>query len=1138
MYRRLILLISILSAVTLTSMAFDKTVYASGSRLATGHWVKIKTTAEGIYQLSYDELKSLGFSNPSKVQVYGYGATELPSLENSYRADFPDDVQPVATRHTADGRILFYGQGDARMRSNYSISFSRQSNEYFSHVRNPYDTASYYFLSDAAGVTAAPSVGHLDANADAEPLSSHIHVDFIEHETQNKFRGSSIFHGPSHTAGETISYTFNITDYKPTPSHPMGSFYYKYALKSPSSVSLSTELPAKLFRDKNHPFDNEPYYPPPYDTDYIYQTFDRASGYISFSNPNLVEGDFTFKVNVPGNANLIYCAEDYVMLRYPRANRLNEKSPFLVMNFPYNEKEAGRQVLFEGVPSGDLEVWNIDGALPRTFKATYNTDGTAAVVLDGNTSTAISFRPSMTFDSPEIIGEIDNQDIHGAPTPDMLIITVADQEAHALEIAELHRRYQGLDVMVLVHDKVYNEFSSGSRDAMAYRRVAKMFYDRDPDKFRFLMFMGPAYFDNRCITGLYADRLVCYEQDIESLAQSEITNFAADSYFAMLKDDYNHQKIHLTMTQINVGRVSSINPSQASVYVKKVRDRFENPVPPEITNHVLLMCGAGDNNIHSSQAIEVFENMRRENPALTFTPAEAEAYPNGTNHTQLHANALIDGVGYMVYIGHGSQTAISGWDVSYASGTQYQYLPFVMFSSCDQFSFDHISNGLMETMIFTDGGGAIAGIAADRSVWIDYNQLSCIPVSTAFAEAKSGTTYGELFRRSREIVLGMASKFADPIPPFCNVLSYNLAGDPALPVGAPAFSASVTSVDGADIAVDGGTLKPFESASISGQISLDGKLASDFNGTVRVELFDGSHIVPTFNYYNVANYRPNYIVFDSQSLALGYGDVTAGRFSVDITVPVPAYPTGLYRMVITAESADGSAIGLYDGIKIADFDADAYAEKEFTAPEIKEMYAADPAFESGDMVSARTTLYALIEPSESGLRSESGAIATRSTVTVDGAVVASNIEGLMRRVPGGALSLELPVKELADGIHTIELTVVNNAGLTASRAIEVLVGKSNVFPVLDVAQTPAREYVDFDLEGVSGVSVSRLVVTDAGGNTVFSTPADTTVSFPFRWNLCDTDGRDVADGLYKASVMVRTDAGYGSSPATDVVVLR
>ena len=69
--------------------AVESERYAGQSVLSSGKWVKMRITDTGVYKLTYDELRSLGFSDPSAVSVFGYGGASLPE---DFRADYIDEL--------------------------------------------------------------------------------------------------------------------------------------------------------------------------------------------------------------------------------------------------------------------------------------------------------------------------------------------------------------------------------------------------------------------------------------------------------------------------------------------------------------------------------------------------------------------------------------------------------------------------------------------------------------------------------------------------------------------------------------------------------------------------------------------------------------------------------------------------------------------------------------------------------------------------------------------------------------------------------------------------------------------------------------------------------------------------------------
>ncbi|MGM9861236.1 MAG: hypothetical protein ACI30W_01435, partial [Muribaculaceae bacterium] len=209
-----------------TATALTSSYYAAESKLASGHWVKIIADSEGIYQISYDTLREWGFADPSKVAVYGYGAT---ALDDHSLLNKPDDMSQTAMLHTGDGRLLFYSDGVARLMVNTISSDGTLD-------RNYYSPHAYLLLSDVEEPK-APTTNAYEATASATALKLHIHADFYEYEEQNPSLAGVFFHENPITAGTTHSYTFSVRDfYAPGivegVRYDRGSFRYYAALTS------------------------------------------------------------------------------------------------------------------------------------------------------------------------------------------------------------------------------------------------------------------------------------------------------------------------------------------------------------------------------------------------------------------------------------------------------------------------------------------------------------------------------------------------------------------------------------------------------------------------------------------------------------------------------------------------------------------------------------------------------------------------------------------------------------------------------------------------------------------------------------------------------------------------------------------
>ena len=129
----------------------------------------------------------------------------------------------------------------------------------------------------------------------------------------------------------------------------------------------------------------------------------------------------------------------------------------------------------------------------------------------------------ITIDEPTYVYRITNQDHHADAATDMVIIIPTSQHllAQAERLKAHHEQHDGLRVTIVPADELYNEFSSGTPDATAYRRYLKMLYDRATtpnDKPRYLLLFGDGAWDNRMLTSEWSgyntdDYLLCYESE-------------------------------------------------------------------------------------------------------------------------------------------------------------------------------------------------------------------------------------------------------------------------------------------------------------------------------------------------------------------------------------------------------------------------------------------------------------------------------------------------------------------------------------------------------------------------------------------------------------------------------------------------
>lgn len=159
------------------------------------------------------------------------------------------------------------------------------------------------------------------------------------------------------------------------------------------------------------------------------------------------------KIQTPAAGKL-----NYLYLSYQQALSVANTT-----TFSGNAQDPATFVISDA--DANTRVWQIGDAqnvcaeLPgqlkgSTYKATAAKGNARFVIVDIKKS----------YDSPTIVGSVDNQNLHADSNIDYIIIVPASGTltAQAERLADFHRDKQGLRVKVVHADQIYNEFSSGT----------------------------------------------------------------------------------------------------------------------------------------------------------------------------------------------------------------------------------------------------------------------------------------------------------------------------------------------------------------------------------------------------------------------------------------------------------------------------------------------------------------------------------------------------------------------------------------------------------------------------------------------------------------------------------------------------
>lgn len=133
-------------SVAMTTRAGDAASrYAAHSVLSTGRWAKVRVRETGLCRLTEDVIRRAGFTDLSRVRIYGYGGNLVPEkLTGIYLKEY-DDLKPVASA-MKDGARVFFAKGP--------VSWEQRDQR--SRTRNPYADYGCYLITE--GETPADTV--------------------------------------------------------------------------------------------------------------------------------------------------------------------------------------------------------------------------------------------------------------------------------------------------------------------------------------------------------------------------------------------------------------------------------------------------------------------------------------------------------------------------------------------------------------------------------------------------------------------------------------------------------------------------------------------------------------------------------------------------------------------------------------------------------------------------------------------------------------------------------------------------------------------------------------------------------------------------------------------------------------------
>lgn len=1112
----------------LTSAWADSSRYASESVLNSGKWVKIQVAEDGIYKLTAADLKKMGFSNLDKVAVYGYGGWPL---DEDFSTTYIDDVPEVAVWRGAD-YLLFYGKGPRK----WEYSFSDKS---FIHTNNPYSNYGYYFVTEkeTAGRTMEKA-----ASAAGATLQVTTFDDYVLHEEELVSVNSSgrELYGESFTS--TLSRDFTIS--VPGITNDEGKATLSFISRGNGTITMNVDGNALISGSVSVPSDE----------------YEVARELYRERAWTADKGE-TVKVNIgystTGHKNVHL---NYFRLQMKRQLKVYDNYTFFRS---LSARGNASRFVIQGADASTLVFDVTDGVNPQQMETSLNgTELSFSIPASASLREFVVVKPSQ-IKAPVTVGEVANQNLHALPQQDMIIIAQPNFTTQAERLAEAHRTKDNLTVRVVTPESIYNEFSSGTPDATAYRRFMKMFYDRqtsEADAPKYLLLFGDGSFDNRKLTSAWksvdmSNMLLTYQTE-ESLNQY---SYVVDDYFGFLDDANNGEEIYEQKVDIGIGRFPVRTVAQATNAVDKVISYIENKNTGAWKNNLCFMADDGNNADrftigHMEEADSLADHLNRDHPELMIHKLYYDAYKKDKtagSYPDVRANLqklLKDGLLLFNYTGHGGTTALSDEKVvTQTDIAQYTYpcLPVWVTATCDFTRFDNVETSAGEDVFLNAKSGGIALFTTVRVAYRPYNAyIDSHLLHNLFSRVNGRKrSLGDAMKAMKRSLVASGSYNTNRVK-----MGFCLIGDPAVKLAYPEYGMKVTAINGQPVGETPVSFKALEKITVEGEVlDVSGQLATDFTGIVNPTVKDSKMTVTCLKNNNQDD-SPAFTFTDyPNTIFIGNDSVRNGKFSFTFTVPKDiSYSNlqGKMNLYAVDTESGNEAQGNFDNFIVGG--TSDTAETDTIGPEIRALYLNDTTFVDGGQVN--TTPYFVAELwDKSGVNITGSSVGHDMMLVIDESTVLSyNLNSYYELLPGeeGTGIVKFPIPALEPGKHTAEFWVwdILNNSTVRTFTFEVVEGLKPF--LFDVIATPgiAREQVTFHLMHNRPESRMRvgIMVYDLAGRQLWKHEESGTSglfeNYTVSWDLT-SGGARMRPGVYIYRAAISTDNSEDATKARKFIIL-
>jgi len=467
---------------------------------------------------------------------------------------------------------------------------------------------------------------------------------------------------------------------------------------------------------------------------------------------------------------------------------------------------------------------------------------------------------------------------------ELLVITVPQLKQVAQQFQEF-KASQGIPTQVVLTSEIYDWMGYGNPDLSAIRNYIAQEYHQGK-QLKNALLLGKGTFDYKKKLGGRPNLVPIYTS---RSSIDPLTTYSSDDYFGILDWGAGEWEESITgdaSLQIGVGRVPAITFAEAKNWLEK-SSSYEKQGDAFPSSTITFLADDGDNGVHMRDSEVHAAYLEKNIPFYRSQKLYLDRYEQiksgGRQESPAAKKAVLEslnaGTLFLNYVGHGNETTLSAEEIFKVQDLEnwpnQPQLPLWFTATCEFGRHDSpFIRSAAEELLFANSKGAIGLLATGRPVFSSVN----FTINEAFIQAlaaagKLGTTdLGTLYRQTKNESLNGAYN-----------RNFSLLGDPSLRLALPEASVRIEKLVALNNQTAVDTLPNLVPIKLTAAVldPLTQGLLSSIQGSFKLEIWGQATKSKTLGDENAAFEFSE----ENQRIFFGEGEIRNGKIESQFILP-------------------------------------------------------------------------------------------------------------------------------------------------------------------------------------------------------------------------------------------------------------